>query len=72
MNLSPAAPSRSQFCSRRYHISAVGRSNIFTNADFFGPPLVLSFVGLLYQPWMIECDDCGAINGMDELNIFTL
>jgi hypothetical protein len=24
------------------------------------------FIGILYQPWMIEDDDCGAISGMEE------
>jgi hypothetical protein len=30
-------------------------------------PLVLrSFIGLLYQPWMIVGDDCGVINEMNK------
>jgi hypothetical protein len=30
-------------------------------------PLLLGpFTGLLYQPWMIDDDDCGAISGMNE------
>jgi hypothetical protein len=28
------------------------------------PILLQSFIGLLYQPWMIDGDDCGAIGGM--------
>jgi hypothetical protein len=27
--------------------------------------LLRSFIGLLYQPWMIDGDDCGAISGMN-------
>jgi hypothetical protein len=23
------------------------------------------FIGLLYQPWMVDGDDCGAISGMN-------
>jgi hypothetical protein len=30
------------------------------------PLLLLPFTGLLYQPWMIDSDDCGAISGMNE------
>jgi hypothetical protein len=30
-----------------------------------GPLLLRSFIGLLYQPWMID-GDCGAISGMNE------
>jgi hypothetical protein len=29
-----------------------------------GPLLLRLFIGLLYQPWMIDGDDCGAISGM--------
>jgi hypothetical protein len=28
--------------------------------------LPLPFIGLMYQPWMIDGDDCGAIRGMKE------
>jgi hypothetical protein len=28
--------------------------------------LLRPFIGLLYQPWMIDGDDCGAISGMNE------
>jgi hypothetical protein len=31
------------------------------------PLLLRPFIGLLYQPWMIDGDDCGAIGGMNEL-----
>jgi hypothetical protein len=30
------------------------------------PLLRRPFIGLLYQPWMIDGDDCGAISGMNE------
>jgi hypothetical protein len=30
------------------------------------PLLLWSFIGLLYQPWMVDCDDCGAISGRNE------
>jgi hypothetical protein len=30
------------------------------------PLLLLPFIGLLYQPWMIDDDDCGAIIGMND------
>jgi hypothetical protein len=30
------------------------------------PLLLLPFIGLLYQPWMIDGDDCGAVGGMNE------
>jgi hypothetical protein len=30
------------------------------------PLLLRSFIGLLYQPWMIDGDDCGAVGGMNE------
>jgi hypothetical protein len=30
------------------------------------PQLLQSFIGLLYQPWMIDGDDCGAIGGINE------
>jgi hypothetical protein len=30
------------------------------------PLLQKSLIGLLYQPWMIDGDDCGAIRGMNE------
>jgi hypothetical protein len=30
------------------------------------PLLLRPFIGLLYQPWMIDRDDCGAISGMNE------
>jgi hypothetical protein len=26
----------------------------------------MSFIDLLYQPWMTDGDDCGAISGMNE------
>jgi hypothetical protein len=29
------------------------------------PLLLWPFIGLLYQPWMIEGDDCGAISGIN-------
>jgi hypothetical protein len=30
-------------------------------------PLVLrQLIGLLYQPWMIDGDDCGAVGGMND------
>jgi hypothetical protein len=29
------------------------------------PQLLRTFIGLLYHLWMIDCDDCGAIGGMD-------
>jgi hypothetical protein len=28
--------------------------------------LLRPFIGLLYQPWMVDGDDCGAIGGMNE------
>jgi hypothetical protein len=28
--------------------------------------LLRPFIGILYQPWMIDGDDCGAISGMNE------
>jgi hypothetical protein len=30
------------------------------------PLLLRPFIGLLYQPWMIDGDDCGAVGGLDE------
>jgi hypothetical protein len=30
------------------------------------PMLLRSFIGLLYQPWTLDGDDCGAIGGMNE------
>jgi hypothetical protein len=30
------------------------------------PLLPWTFIGLLYQPWMIDGDDCGAISGLNE------
>jgi hypothetical protein len=30
------------------------------------PPLLWTFIGLLYQPWMIDGDDCGAVSAMNE------
>jgi hypothetical protein len=30
------------------------------------PLLLRPFTGLLYQPWMTDGDDCGAISGMNE------
>jgi hypothetical protein len=30
------------------------------------PLLLRSFIGLLYLHWMIDGDDCGAVNGMKE------
>jgi hypothetical protein len=24
------------------------------------------FIGLLYQLWMVDCDDCGGVGGMNE------
>jgi hypothetical protein len=30
------------------------------------PILLRSFIGVLYQPWMADGDDCGAISGMNE------
>jgi hypothetical protein len=30
------------------------------------PLLLEPFIGLLYQPWMIDDDDCGAIGGMND------
>jgi hypothetical protein len=29
------------------------------------PPLLRPFISLLYQPWMIDGDDCGTISGMN-------
>jgi hypothetical protein len=28
------------------------------------PLLLRSFIGILYQPWMMYVDDCGAVGGM--------
>jgi hypothetical protein len=48
---------------------------LFTNREVFfiygaeakpGPLLPRPFIGVLYQPWMIDGGDCGAIGGMDE------
>jgi hypothetical protein len=30
------------------------------------PLLLRPFIGLLYQPWMRDGDDCGAVSGMNE------
>jgi hypothetical protein len=30
------------------------------------PAWLWSFIGLLYQPWMIDGDDCGAISSISE------
>jgi hypothetical protein len=30
------------------------------------PLIPRPFIGLLYQPWMIDGDNCGAIGGMNE------
>jgi hypothetical protein len=30
------------------------------------PLLLWPIVALLYQPWMIDGDDCGAVGGMNE------
>jgi hypothetical protein len=30
------------------------------------PLLLRPFIGLLYQPWMVDGDDCGAVSGMNE------
>jgi hypothetical protein len=30
------------------------------------PLLLWPFIGLFYQPWMIDGDDCGEISGMKE------
>jgi hypothetical protein len=30
------------------------------------PLLLRPFIDLLYQPWMIDGDDCGEISGMNE------
>jgi hypothetical protein len=30
------------------------------------PLLLRPFIGLLYQPWMIDGDNCDAISGMNE------
>jgi hypothetical protein len=30
------------------------------------PLLLQPFIGLLYQPWLIDGDDCGAIGGVNE------
>jgi hypothetical protein len=30
------------------------------------PLLLWPFIGLLYQPWMIDGDDCVAVSGMNE------
>jgi hypothetical protein len=30
------------------------------------PLLLRPFIALLYQPWMIDGDDCGAVSGMNE------
>jgi hypothetical protein len=33
-------------------------------------PLILqTFIGLLYHPWMIDGDDCGAVSRMYELQV---
>jgi hypothetical protein len=29
-------------------------------------PLLLPVIDLLYQPWMIDGGDCGAVGGMNE------
>jgi hypothetical protein len=31
-----------------------------------GPLLLRPLIGLLYQPWLIDGEDCGAINGVNE------
>jgi hypothetical protein len=31
-----------------------------------GPLILQPFIGLLYQPWMIHAEKCGAISGMNE------
>jgi hypothetical protein len=31
-----------------------------------GPLLLRPFIGLLYQPWMIDDDDCGTTGGMNQ------
>jgi hypothetical protein len=30
------------------------------------PLLLRPFIGLLYRPWMIDCERCGAVSGMNE------
>jgi hypothetical protein len=30
------------------------------------PLLMRTFIGPLYQPWMIDGDDCGAVGGMND------
>jgi hypothetical protein len=46
--------------------------NFFFNLFIYGsgvesnPLLLQSFIGLLYQPCMIDDDDCGAISAMNE------
>jgi hypothetical protein len=32
---------------------------------FFYPLLLRPFIGLLYQPWKTDGDDCGAVGGMN-------
>jgi hypothetical protein len=55
------------------HLSSAQIFAIFYIFLFFNGPgllpsplLLASFIGLLYQPWMIDADDCGAISGVSE------
>jgi hypothetical protein len=32
-----------------------------------GPLILQQFIGLSYQPWMIDGNDCGSVSGMNEL-----
>jgi hypothetical protein len=45
--------SDAHFSERIYFLAGVEQS----------PLLLQSFIGLLYQPWMIDADDCGVISG---------
>jgi hypothetical protein len=31
-----------------------------------GPELQRQFIDLLYQPWMIDSDDCGSVSGKND------
>jgi hypothetical protein len=48
-------------------ISVGCRFLYFSGAGVEPSPLLLwPFVGMLYQTWMIDGDDCGAVSGMNE------
>jgi hypothetical protein len=49
----------------------LGFENELVDLFFYGwsgtsPPVLWPFIGVLYQPWMIDGDDCGAVSGMKE------